>query len=208
MELYLIRHAESLWNAEKRIQGHRDVDLNEHGLKQAQALAGRLSSAGLSALYSSDLLRARRTAEAIARQTRLEVQSDAALRERNLGIFEGLTFDEVAQNFAGDARRHHSGDPDYVIPKGESYRQSYERVLAALDRIRSRHSQGRVAVVAHGGALDALFRHVTGLPLTSKRCARLLNASINVFLFEKERALLQSWGDVAHLEGIGSQDRW
>jgi broad specificity phosphatase PhoE len=149
----LARHGETDWNREHRVQGHTDVPLNERGLGQARALADSLSAIPLEAVYSSDLARARVTAEAVARPHFLEVVIERALREKSFGSWEGLTDVEIAARFP-DAVRGRWGD-------GETTEQVAERAITAIERIRARHADGPVLVVSHGGPLRAILAHVS-----------------------------------------------
>ena len=143
--LLLVRHGETDWNRQHRVQGHTDVPLNATGRGQAEALAERLETTTLAAVYSSDLARARETAETIARSQGLDVVTDAALREKNFGSWEGLTDVEIAERFP-EAVRGRWGD-------GETTEDVAGRVLPAIERIRARHPVGTVVVVTHGGPM-------------------------------------------------------
>ncbi len=205
-QLLVIRHGETIWNAAGRQQGHLDSDLTPLGLRQAEALARRLGSDPPGALYSSDLARAMRTAEPIARATGLEIRTDARLRERHLGILQGLTPAECREHHAECYGRLASGDPDYVIPEGESARHRYDAVIACAEEIAASHAGQRVAVVTHGGVLSAIFRRVAGLPLGAPRRCALWNASINVVAIENGSWMLWQWGDTHHLADLKTSD--
>jgi 2,3-bisphosphoglycerate-dependent phosphoglycerate mutase len=151
-ELLLVRHGETDWNRDRRIQGHTDIPLNAAGLEQAQALAERLAETRLDAVYASDLARARDTAQTVADRHGIEVQVDGDLREKNFGSWEGLTDTEIGQRFP-DAVRGRWGD-------GETTEQMAERAVAAVGRIRARHNGERVLVVTHGGTLRAILGHL------------------------------------------------
>ena len=148
--LYLARHGETDWNRELRIQGSSDIDLNELGRAQAQALAQELEHVELDAIYSSDLSRARQTAEAVAATHGLEVRLDARLRERAFGSWEGLTREDVRAL------------PEGSKHDGESDDELRERVLEAIQAIADAHPGEDVLVVAHGGILNALWHHAIG----------------------------------------------
>lgn len=202
-ELILIRHGETAWNREYRMQGHTDTKLSETGLAQAAALARRLSERRFSALYSSDLSRARQTAQAIADATGHAIRVDRELRERVFGIFEGLTFDEIAQRYPEHLARFRARDPDYAVPGGESPRAFFERSIAALTRIAEAHPDESVVVVTHGLVLDTAWRAARGTPLEVRREAPILNASLNVFRRESGAWFEVTWGDIGHLDEIG-----
>jgi len=152
IELLLARHGETDWNLAHRVQGHTDVPLNPAGLEQARALAERLAGERLVSVYSSDLVRARETAAAVARAQAVEVTVDPRLREKNFGSWEGLTDVEIVARFP-DAVRGRWGD-------GETTEAVAERVIAVLERIRASHSAGPVLVVSHGGPLRAILDHL------------------------------------------------
>lgn len=202
-EMILVRHGETAWNRERRMQGHTDTPLSGLGRAQAAALGQRMKDAVLSAIYSSDLSRAYDTAAAVAANTGHEIRTDRQLRERTFGIFEGLTYYEMAERHPEVHAKFLSRDPDYAIPGGESARQFFERSLACLDSIARRHSGETVMVVTHGLVLDTLYRAATGLPLHVKREAPLLNASLNTFRHADGAWTMITWGDVEHLTEIG-----
>jgi probable phosphoglycerate mutase len=149
--LLLARHGETDWNRELRIQGSSDIELNELGRRQAQGLAQELTDVELDAIYSSDLARARQTAEAVAATHALEVRFDARLRERSFGSWEGLSREDIEELPPGS--RH----------DGESDDEVRERVLAAIGEIAAAHPGEQVLVVSHGGALNALWHHALGV---------------------------------------------
>jgi 2,3-bisphosphoglycerate-dependent phosphoglycerate mutase len=148
--LLLARHGETEWNRELRIQGSSDIELNELGRQQARELAQELATVELDAIYSSDLSRARQTAEAVAAAHGLEIRLDARLRERSFGSWEGLTHDEIVE-------RRETATPD-----GETVDEVRDRVLEAIQEIAAAHSGEQVLVVSHGGALNALWHHALG----------------------------------------------
>lgn len=205
-ELWVIRHGETVWNSQNRIQGHLHGELNLLGRRQADAVAERLAHESFDALYSSDLERAYRTAECINKKVRLGIESDDRLRERNLGIFQGMTPEQVAGQYPAENERFKSGDVDYVIPEGESKRQRHERVIAAADEIAGRHAGKRVIIVTHGGPLCDMLMHTMHVPLTEPRRFTIVNAAVNVFEVTAGNWRLMTWGDVSHLGGLEMMD--
>jgi probable phosphoglycerate mutase len=197
----VVRHGETAWNNEKRWQGHLDSPLTAKGLSQAQALARRLSGERFSALYSSDLGRAHQTAQIIATATGHSVVLDARLRERKLGVFQGLTSDEIRAVHAEEYELYRARDPDHRLPEGESLRQQVERNLRCFEELAQRHLGESIVVVTHGGVLSGLFRHVLSIPLEAPRRFAFPNSSLNVFVFQGGDWMLQTWGDVSHLDG-------
>jgi probable phosphoglycerate mutase len=143
--LLFVRHGETDWNAQRRWQGHADVPLNDRGREQARALAESLADERIDVIYTSDLSRARDTAEAVAARLGVDVVLDADLREIDVGPIEGLTADEAAA---------------YEGWQGEPTESHAERVLAAVGRIAERHPEGRVLVVTHGGSMRRLHEHL------------------------------------------------
>lgn len=198
-ELIVVRHGETAWNREGRLQGHTDIPLSEAGLVQADELAARLGAEDFDALYSSDLLRARQTAERVARCTGHEIVVDALLRERNLGVLQSFTREENARLHPEVYERYRRGEADYVVPGGESATQFFGRVIGALTGIATRLAGRRAVIVSHGGVLDALYRVAAGEGPEGPRKTTLLNASINTFHYRDGRWTLRLWGDISHL---------
>jgi len=204
----LIRHGETDWNAEGRIQGHLPIPLNDRGLAQAEALSARLANIPFVALYSSDLLRARQTAEAIGRSSGHEVCTDERLREWDLGILSGLlrtVAEELHPEAFGIFRNRIVDEP---VPGGESIRARFNRVTDAVQDIAAAHRGDTVVAVTHGGPLGDCFRRAVGAPLESKVKIDLFNAGVNVLLIKDEGWQVESWGDVDHLAEIGTLANW
>jgi 2,3-bisphosphoglycerate-dependent phosphoglycerate mutase len=197
--LIVIRHGETAWNREKRMQGTTDTPLSEVGRAQAQALGRRLAGRGFAALYSSDLSRARDTAFAIAEHTGREIVADPRLQERRFGIFEGLTAEEIVSCYPEEHARFVSRDPAYAVPGGESARSFTQRCIGCLAEIADRHRGEEVVVVTHGLVLDSLYRAAHGLDHGARRPVPLINASLNVFGYNGNAWRLELWGDISHL---------
>lgn len=199
--LVVLRHGETAWNAAQRIQGHVDEPLNERGRRQAEQLAGALLGEGLTQVYSSDLVRARATAEAVARAAGLAgVGIDAGLRERSFGSFEGLTYAEVEARWPDHVRRWRAREPGFAPGGGEALEAFYARCVPRAAAIAARHPGETVALVAHGGVLDCLYRAAVRIPLGTPRNWQLGNASINRLLFNGEAFTLVGWSDTRHLD--------
>ncbi len=201
--IILIRHGETAWNAERRLQGHIDIALNAEGLRQAGAVAAALAGEQVDAVCASDLQRALQTAEAIAGTRQLPVHQDAALRERCFGGFEGLLYADIEQRFPAEFAAWQARDVDALMPAGvrvaESFRQFYGRAVGAILAAAAAHPGQTIAVVAHGGVLECAYRAALELPLETPRNFPVLNASINRFTARGGKLLLASWGEVAHL---------
>lgn len=203
--LIAIRHGETAWNVDKRIQGQIEVALNAHGRWQAQRVAQALAAEPISALYASDLARAWVTAQAIARACGVPLQAEAGLRERRFGSFEGLSYADIAQRWPEQHAAWHRRDPDWSPPDGgESLRAVRARVAATLDALASRHPGGQIVLVAHGGVMDQLYRLASGQDLQAPRTWALGNAAINRLLWcGPGRLSLVGWADTQHLqEGV------
>jgi probable phosphoglycerate mutase len=198
--LVAIRHGETAWNVDTRIQGQLDIGLNPTGRRQAERLGRALAGERLDAVYSSDLGRAYATAQALARHAGVAVQTDAALRERAFGIFEGLTFAEIEQRYPEGARRWRQRDASFGPEGGEALGDFYARVVAAVGGIAARHRGQHIAVVTHGGVLDALYRAAARIALDAPRTWQVGNASINRLLHGEHGFTLVGWADSLHLE--------
>lgn len=198
-DLLLIRHGETDWNRARRLQGHRDIALNEEGLRQAERLGKALAGESLQAVFSSDLQRARQTAQAVARHHGLAVMEDARLRERCYGICEGLTYGEIADHHPRHYAAWQAREPDFVPQDGESLRYFSERVAQTVVELATLHV-GTIAIIVHGGVLDALYRAARDMPIQAPRNFDLPNAGINRLRCEGDRLHLVKWADTSHLE--------
>jgi 2,3-bisphosphoglycerate-dependent phosphoglycerate mutase len=205
-QLIIVRHGQTQWNLKLIRQGHLDSPLTEKGIAQAKALGERLAREAFTALYSSDLGRAVQTALMVAETTGHKVVTDARLRERHLGIFQGLNGDEIKEKHPEEYRLHRTMGPSYVIPGGESVQQQVARNVAYLTEIAAQHPGETIVVVTHGGVLSGFFRHALSIPLEAPRRFEFMNASLNVFAYEEGNWMLRTWGDVSHLVSGGSSD--
>jgi probable phosphoglycerate mutase len=201
--ILLIRHGETAWNAERRLQGHLDIALNAEGERQAAALGEALAGERIDLVVSSDLMRARQTAAAIAGRRGQGLTQDPALRERCYGGFEGLLYSEIAARFPREFAAWQARNVDAQLPpgtnQGESFRQFFERVMGAILEHARRHPGKTLALVAHGGVLECAYRAALGLSLETPRDFKVHNASINRFVLEEGSLRLVSWGEVEHL---------
>jgi len=199
--VFALRHGQTAWNAEQRIQGQLDVPLDDTGRWQAVQLAQALAGEDIAAIYSSDLKRALATAQALAGAIGLTVQAHASLRERGFGRFEGATHAEIEQRWPAEAARWRRRESGYGPGGGEALADFYARSVAALTRLATRHPGQAIAVVAHGGVLDCLHRAAMRIALDAPRTWQLGNASINRLLFTGEGWTVVGWNDAAHLDG-------
>jgi probable phosphoglycerate mutase len=201
--LIVLRHGETAWNVDTRIQGQLDIGLNATGLRQAERLGQALASEEFDAVYASDLSRAWRTAESVAsRQQRgaLVPVPEPRLRERAFGTFEGRTFAEIESRMPVEARLWRTRDPAFAPEGGgESLLDFRARVVGIAAELAARHAGGQIALVAHGGVMDILYRVATGQELQAPRTWFLGNAAINRLLWTPQGFTLVGWGDTTHL---------
>lgn len=203
-----IRHGETAWNAQTRIQGHIDIPLNDHGVWQASQLATALQDEQIDVVYASDLNRAFTTANAIAQPRSLTVQQLPALRERHLGQFQGQTWTEIETRHPEDALRWRQRDPEWTpVGGGESLLVLAERVQQCAHDLASRHQGQHIAWVTHGGVLDVLYRLATGQSLQAARTWGLRNTAINRLLWTPQGLQLVGWADERHLDGQAREEK-
>lgn len=196
----VVRHGETRWNLESRIQGHGDSALTDAGRAQAQAIARRLCREPFDALISSDLGRAFETAACIGAATGREVIRDARFRERNFGRAEGLTYAEMSERFPGVFARHlQELDPDFRIPEAESRREFYARVGEAFEALARERAGERIAVVCHGGVLASLYRHIHAISPADLATIAIPNAGYNHVSRNAAGWTIDTWADTAHL---------
>ncbi|KQV91594.1 histidine phosphatase family protein [Rhizobacter sp. Root1221] len=201
-----IRHGETAWNVDTRIQGQLDIPLNATGRWQAGQLSRAVAHEGLSAIYTSDLLRAHETAEAVGRGAGLPLVKDMGLRERAFGVFQGRTFTEIEAAWPEASMRWRKRDPDFVPEGGESLRVFYDRCATTATRLAAAHPGETIAFVAHGGVMDCLYRLATRVDLQAPRSWLLGNASINRLLYTPEGFTLIGWSDTQHLDGVARDE--
>jgi probable phosphoglycerate mutase len=202
----LIRHGETAWNAEKRIQGQIDIPLNATGHRQAQAMAEAIAHEPFAAIYSSNLERARQTAAAAAQRLHLPVRQRVELSERHFGVFQKHTAAETAARHPEAFARHTMRDPDFDYGGGESLRAFAARVAAALGEIAKAHAGQQVLVVSHGGVLDIAYRLASGRGLSEPRDFLLPNAGLNWIDWTGDGWRIELWADTEHLTEIDGRD--
>ena len=196
-----IRHGETAWNVDTRIQGQLDIPLNDTGRWQAERLARALAAReAIDVVYTSDLLRAWETARPVAEATGAPLHTDEGLRERGFGSFQGKTFTEIEAAMPDEARRWRQRDPVWAPPGGESLTAMRRRVIETLHALASRHVGEQIVLVAHGGVMDVLYRAATGQELQAPRTWLLGNTAINRLLWSPEGLSLVGWSDTSHLD--------
>ena len=195
-----IRHGETTWNQDQRLQGQLDIPLNERGHWQAARAAEALREEPIAAVYSSDLARAHQTARAIAALQGLEVRPHTGLRERHFGAFQGKTWTELEVEEPEATLAWRTRVPDFAPGGGETLLQLRARIAAALDEIAACHAGEQIVVVAHGGVLDMVYRLATRLELQAPRTWAVENAAIHRLLWTREGLSLIGWADRSHLD--------
>ena len=195
-----IRHGETAWNVDTRIQGHLDIPLSANGRWQAERLAEALRDETITAIYASDLTRAWETAQYVGQVHGLQLTKEVGLRERDFGDFEGKTFAEIEVLLPEQSMRWRKRDPEFYPAGGESLTTMRTRVLEAAERLAAQHPGEQIALVGHGGVMDVLYRAATRLDIQAPRTWALGNAAINRLLWTPEGFTLVGWADTQHLD--------
>lgn len=199
-----VRHGETAWNVETRIQGQQDIGLNDKGHWQAQRAGHALSDESIARIYSSDLSRAHATALAIAQRSSdpraREVAVHPGLRERGFGMFEGQTYADIESKWPEESKRWRQRDPHFAPPGGETPTQVMDRVAATVNALAAPHMGEQIVLVAHGGVMDMLYRLATQQTVGAPRTWELGNAAINRLLWTPDGLTLIGWSDTRHLD--------
>jgi len=205
LQVYLVRHGETVWNAARRIQGQSDSPLTEKGEQQAQQVGERVKSPGITHVIASDLGRTRRTAEIIADACGCTVTLDARLRELNMGCLEQRPLDGLTEEEEHWRKTLVDGTTAGRIPGGESMAEMATRMHEALNALLELPAGSRPLIVSHGMALGVLVSTILGLPAHAERRLRLRNCSISRVDHQQSAWLAAGWvvetaGDVSHLD--------
>ena len=198
-EIILIRHGETEWNSQQRMQGHSNSDLSSVGQAQIQALGQWMKNVPFDLIYSSDSLRAKQTAEAITQFSGHELKIDLRLREKNLGVFEGLTSEEARERHPEVFRLFKTAGSKYVIDEGESTQELQDRALEIVNEIRIKHPEERVLLVTHGGFIRVVMKRSLGLSLETPTRFLIRNTGLFRLVWE-DKWLVSQMGGVSHLE--------
>lgn len=199
-----VRHGETAWNVDTRIQGQLDIELNERGQWQAQRVGQALADEAIARVYSSDLKRAHATAQAIAAHNRhlpeAQVHLHQGLRERAFGKFEGHTYAHIEATWPDESLLWRQREPDFAPVGGETPLQVMDRVANAVNALASQHLGEQIVLVAHGGVLDMLYRLATQQSVRAPRTWELGNTAINRLLWTPDALTLVGWADTRHLD--------
>jgi 2,3-bisphosphoglycerate-dependent phosphoglycerate mutase len=198
--LVILRHGQTAWNAEQRIQGQLDVPLNSLGEWQALRVAEGLAHEEFDALHSSDLLRTQQTVAPLALRCGLPVVLDTGLRERGFGSFEGQTYAEIEARWPEHVQRWRQRDVHYQPGGGEDLLSFNERCVSTVLKLAAAHVGQSIVIVTHGGVLDCIYRAAVGLALTAPRSWQIDNAVINRLLWTPQGLSLVGWNDSTHLD--------
>ena len=203
-----IRHGETTWNAERRVQGHIDIPLNTAGMGQAKRLATALAQTkhSFDAIYSSDLERALHTANVVANALSLAVHTTPQLRERNVGQLQGLLLSEAPVLLPEIWQSHIARELDHDLGGGESIRTFHQRMQEVLELLLRQHRGQSILAVSHGGSLDMIYRIVTQQALDAERVAVVPNTSLNWITHDGSVWSIQRWADTSHLSESALDD--
>jgi 2,3-bisphosphoglycerate-dependent phosphoglycerate mutase len=194
----LVRHGETEWNVAMRLQGMQDSNLTKNGMLQAKLAAESLRRFQFQGFVSSDLGRAVKTAESINIYHNLEIELNSSIRERNFGVMEGLTREELFIQHPKVYHGYMERNDTYTIPRGESLVSFYKRVSEGLNAIAERYQGKNILIVSHGGVLDCIMRMIFNYPLSAPRHFSIFNGSINTFSVNNRVWFLEQWGNVDH----------
>ncbi|WP_163324391.1 histidine phosphatase family protein [Draconibacterium mangrovi] len=201
-EITIIRHGETVWNRQKRIQGQRNSKLSENGITQAELVAEALAKREFDVLVSSDLERAVETANIINKQLVLPHEYNVNLRERSFGIFEGKNFAKIEEKYPEEFRRFKERDAGFVVPGGESIEQMYKRVTSEIEAIALKFKDQKVLIVSHGLVLEMMMYRTFNLSLNEPRSFSINNSSISSFYIDGNNWFLKEWGVIEHLVSL------
>ena len=196
----IVRHGETEMNVAFILQGHLDSPLTANGLKQAEMLAETIKTRKFDRFYSSDLGRAKLTANIINKDLQYEIVENVQLRERAFGIMEGLYLKDAKKECPEVYEAYITRDPGYDVPEGESLVKFSKRIMDELNFLANKHVNQHILVVAHGGVLDCVIRNVFNINLQEKRAFTIRNTSVNTFLVENKNWILEEWGNIEHIQ--------
>ena len=199
--LLLIRHAQTEWNIQRRFQGHGDSPITEEGQEQLQRLKSRLAGLEFDVVYSSDLRRTIETSQMLSGKQRVE---EPRLRERGVGILEGLNLEQIMAEHAEEFRAFRSGDKDHQIEGGESLQIALNRAWTFLEEMPEKHPGAELAAVSHAGLIRLICKQILGLALDAPNFFQIPNTSLTQLVFSpKDRSWsLECLADTTHLQPV------
>lgn len=200
--IYFVRHGETFWNKSGRFQGHSDIALSFEGRIQAEKARDRLATEEFDAVYSSDLSRAKETAEILCQDRKINIQIEQRLRECCFGQWEGKTYQEILDASPDMIQTWHSDPGSFTIPEGEAMDDVKARVKEAVLDICKKHPDGQVLVVSHGGIIRMVLSWALGLSYNRFWQIRQDNTAINVIDFYDDKAIIALINDCNHLGTI------
>ncbi|HPC37739.1 MAG TPA: alpha-ribazole phosphatase [Exilispira sp.] len=187
MLIYLIRHGETKWNLDFKVQGKKDVPLNENGISQANILAKYFENKDIDMIYSSNLMRAKETANIIAKKLNKNVQIVEDLQEINFGVWEGYYWEDIKIEYKDFLKRWENDLENIPVPEGESYGQVQKRVYKAFNQIISKHDRSsNIIIVSHGVSIKVLIAKILDIPIRNLRKFSMDNASISIVEYNEE----------------------
>lgn len=202
MRLILVRHGETDWNTERRLQGHAAIPLSDRGRRQAASLARRLAGQSIDACYTSDIRRALDTATIIGETLGVKAKPDPRLREMAFGLLEGLTFDE-AQTRYPEMMAAWTKDRNIPLPGGEAFNQFSARISAFLDKLKQTQQETTLLLITHAGPIREIIRLALGLPAEGHWYFQVDNASLSELSLADDQPVLACLNDTHHLgEGV------
>ena len=199
--LLIVRHGETEWNAEGRIQGHTDIGLSENGAQQARSLGQRLADRQIDVAYSSDLKRTSETARLALGDRNVVLNETPRLREYHKGIFEGMTLTEIQTQFPDEYPKYLEKDLSYAPEGGETTRDVSTRMASIFQEIKAKHLDETVLVVSHGGALRAAMVSLLGMPLEGNWSFVFGNCGLTMVDTFADNAVLRLFNDTSHING-------
>lgn len=195
-----VRHGETSWNHLKRYQGHSDIELNETGMQQAQRVAQRLKGETISAVYSSDLIRAVETAQMISKEHSLEPILVPELREINFGLWEGLTYEEIMAAWPDILSEMYAKPGSAMAPEGESFYDVQKRTRRGIDKCLANHKEETIVIVSHGGTIRTALCDALDLAVEKMWSLRQDSTAINVIEYFGETKVVALVNDIYHLQ--------
>jgi probable phosphoglycerate mutase len=201
-EITIVRHGETTWNVEKRIQGHSNSKLTENGILQAELVANALAKREFDVLISSDLERAAETAKIINTQLLLPHEYNSNLRERSFGLMEGKTFAEIKQQLPNEYAAYKKREIKHIIPEGESIEQLFVRVTKEIEKITRKYQNQKILIVSHGLVLEMMMYKTFNIELDKPRAFSINNSSISSFYIDNNNWFLKEWGVIEHLVSL------